>query len=581
MAFSQGQYIAPQQILYPFPPMYPPPMQAGFIPSARAHSVPYYQANTASRYPGYPQAWFPDYSRLGLQPVPLIDDETRQRIVRQVFVPCVGPANWRSEYYFSNDNLIKDVFLRKKMDSQGFVPLQVLCQFHRLQVITSDVTIVLNALATATEVDVLFNSDRGPLVRARHDPLRWVYPMSERDESARHAGPSAAEFQSNQAFQHFAYPQPIFFDATYAFPLAPYRPSDQEAGPGVGESETLSASSPVSAHFDMQNGQLSGDASVFVPNGVNYAQQAATDDAGTFEMQSVKDASHATSEDAGEPLDILEEDSLKDLVVIIADPKDRPIVPALPINGVNSKVDLAESLRTIHPVTWRFPDVTAATQASTSMSVKSGLSNLTVQEDMTQRSRPCETAPLTEKNLKKQNLQSGIWEYPYPEFRVKALQSRQATQKSKEPVLMSHLYQFWADFLCDYWVPSMYSEFMQNAVDDANNTRRTGLVKLFSMYERLLNVKFQAPLWNDFVRLAGEDYRNGHLSGIESIWRIRGNVVSKGKNAAIQDADVARLVNGEIQKAADIDRLRREIKPAGVVLVNYTTVLCSFSPPNG
>ena len=71
-----------------YPPPYPPPMQTTFPFNARAHSVPYYQPNTVPRYPQppYPAQFFPDYSRLGVQPVPLIDEEVKQRIIRQVYV---------------------------------------------------------------------------------------------------------------------------------------------------------------------------------------------------------------------------------------------------------------------------------------------------------------------------------------------------------------------------------------------------------------------------------------------------------------------------------------------------------------
>ena len=88
-----NQYVpaTPQQLAFQgfYPSMYPPPMQTGFPPNARAHSVPYYQPNSMSRYPqpGYPQPqWFPEYSRLGVQPVPVIDDDIKVRIVRQVYV---------------------------------------------------------------------------------------------------------------------------------------------------------------------------------------------------------------------------------------------------------------------------------------------------------------------------------------------------------------------------------------------------------------------------------------------------------------------------------------------------------------
>ena len=465
------------------------------------------------------------------------------------------------------------------MDSQGFVPLQALVQFNRLQVITSDVPTVLHALLTSSELDVLYNSDRGPLVRARHDPLKWVFPIHERDESAKHHGPAPQYLQAHQdtlrqmqEFQQYPSPQPWMFDAQYGFPpAAPFRPHEQDNVPPI--DSDMGSHSPVSPHFDPQNRKLSSEASVFVPNGVGYGPP--NGDPTTFDLPNVRNAIPTVDEESeNAAVDVLDEDNLTNLVVIVAEPKDKPIVPALPMNGVNHKTDRdQESLRSPQSVTWRFSDVTVATQASTSVSAKSGLSSLTAQDDTPQRNRTGETA-LTEKNLKKQASQSGITEFSYSDFRSRALQSRQASQKAnRDSTQMIYLYQFWADFLCDYWVSSMYRDFVEYAVEDANHSRRTGLLKLFSMYERALDAKFRTSLWNDFVRLAGEDYRNGYFWGVECIWRIRGNLATRGRNVTIQDPDVSRLVDREIHNPNDLDRLRKEVKPANVVLVPYTTVL--------
>ena len=566
-----------------YPSIYPPPMQAGFPMNTRAHSVPYYQPNAMSRYPqpGFPPQWMPDFSRLGVQPVP-VDEEMKQRIVRQVCVPplpFVTIANILREYYFSSDNLAKDVYLRKKMDSQGFVPLQALVQFNRLQVITGDVPTVLNALLTSSELDVLYNSERGPLVRARHDPLKWVFPINERDESAKHQGPAPHFFQAHhdtirqmQEAQQYPPPQPYFFDGQYGFPpAAPFRPQEQDNVPPI--DADMGSPSPVSPHFDPQNRKLSGEASVFVPNGVGYGPP--NGDSNAFDLQNVRNAIPTVDEESEQMLvDPLDEESLANLVLIVTEPKEKPIIPALPMNGVSHKNDRdEETLGSPQPVTWRFSDVTAATQASASTSVKSGLSSLTAQEEVPPRNRTGGTA-LTEKNLKKQATQSGITEYSYPDFRSKAMQSRQASLKfNRDSTQMIYLYQFWADFLCDYWDPSMYREFVECAVEDANHSHRSGLLKLFSMYERALGAKFRVFPWNDFVRLAGEDYRNGYFSGVERIWRIRGDLANRGRNVTIRDPDVSRLVDAEIHSASDLDRLRREVKSSNVVLVPYTTVL--------
>lgn len=43
------------------------------------------------------------------------------------------------EYYFSKDNLVKDTYLRSKMDSDtGFVPISFLATFKRLASLTQD-----------------------------------------------------------------------------------------------------------------------------------------------------------------------------------------------------------------------------------------------------------------------------------------------------------------------------------------------------------------------------------------------------------------------------------------------------------
>jgi hypothetical protein len=458
------------------------------------------------------------------------------------------------------------------MDTMGFVALQVLVQFNRLQVITSDVPTVLQALLSSTELEVLSSSERGPLVRARHDPTKWVYPLNERDESAKHAGPSAFYFQAHQEalrqmqeYQQYQYPQPFFFDSQYGFPASSFRPPEHDIStPFVNEPNLHS---PVSPHLDPQNRKLSGEASIFVPNGVNYVPPMMNGDQGAYDLQSMRNAIPTVTEEPDELVDIFEEESLSNILVIVTDPKDKPIVPALPMNGVKNQSEEAHRSPTL-PVTWRFPD-TAATQASTSHSVKTVSSNVTAQDDQPTRSRTSENE-LTEGNLKKQLSQSGITESSYPEFRSKAIQSRQ--KSNRDSTQMIHLYQFWSDFLCDYWVPGMYSEFMHFAVEDANASRRNGLLKLFSMYERALNVKFRTTLWNDFIRLAGEDYRNGHLAGIESVWRIRARISAKGRNVTIRDGDVSRLVDVELQRPTDLDRLRKEVKPPGVVLVPYTTV---------
>lgn len=48
-----------------------------------------------------------------------------------------------SEYYFSVDNLERDFFLRRKMDSDGFLPITLIASFHRVQALTTDISLII------------------------------------------------------------------------------------------------------------------------------------------------------------------------------------------------------------------------------------------------------------------------------------------------------------------------------------------------------------------------------------------------------------------------------------------------------
>ncbi|BFZ58405.1 hypothetical protein PYCC9005_005467 [Savitreella phatthalungensis] len=79
------------------------------------------------------------------------------------------------EYYFSIDNLCKDVYLRSHMDDAGFVDLEVLAGFNRLRAICPTVDGVKRACEELGSVEVLEGK-----VRTRNEPERWVLPLDQR-----------------------------------------------------------------------------------------------------------------------------------------------------------------------------------------------------------------------------------------------------------------------------------------------------------------------------------------------------------------------------------------------------------------
>lgn len=56
------------------------------------------------------------------------------------------------EYYFSVDNLERDFFLRRKMDSDGFLPITLIASFHRVQALTTDISLIIKVRARTAEL---------------------------------------------------------------------------------------------------------------------------------------------------------------------------------------------------------------------------------------------------------------------------------------------------------------------------------------------------------------------------------------------------------------------------------------------
>lgn len=86
-------------------------------------------------------------------------------------VPAAGHENTlpaslvdQIEYYFSDDNLVKDVFLRSNMDEEGWVSIEIIAKFRRVQEMTRDIKLILDSLKASRIVEV-----RHQKVRRRGD----------------------------------------------------------------------------------------------------------------------------------------------------------------------------------------------------------------------------------------------------------------------------------------------------------------------------------------------------------------------------------------------------------------------------
>jgi hypothetical protein len=74
------------------------------------------------------------------------------------------------EYYFSVENLVKDVYFRKQMDDNGFVPLKLFTKFNRVSRLTTDVRTIREVSSNLKKVQCnlpLFHLSLSPSLSLR------------------------------------------------------------------------------------------------------------------------------------------------------------------------------------------------------------------------------------------------------------------------------------------------------------------------------------------------------------------------------------------------------------------------------
>ncbi|KAM5356271.1 hypothetical protein ACJ41O_002917 [Fusarium nematophilum] len=151
--------------------------------------------NSTSRMPAVQAQFSPyDYSMapmtaIPFQPHPYWDNMVMPMLKSQI------------EYYFSIENLCKDMYLRQRMDSQGFVPLHFITAFKRMRDLSADMSLIRAVCEDSIDVDYIVGEDDCERLRRREDWQKFVLPMEDRDELARNNGPAHLTFK-NRAYNY-------------------------------------------------------------------------------------------------------------------------------------------------------------------------------------------------------------------------------------------------------------------------------------------------------------------------------------------------------------------------------------------
>ncbi|CBX92375.1 hypothetical protein LEMA_P050810.1 [Plenodomus lingam JN3] len=144
------------------------------------YRFPPYQNGPTAPMPGYPLY---EYNMMSpISPVPFTNYVVDHYALFNMITTQV-------EYYFSIDNLLKDMYLRRHMDSQGFVSLEFIAGFNRIKTLSSDLELIKLVCQQSADIEYRTSEHGQDRLRRRDGWAQWVLKMDERDESARNEGP--------------------------------------------------------------------------------------------------------------------------------------------------------------------------------------------------------------------------------------------------------------------------------------------------------------------------------------------------------------------------------------------------------
>jgi len=83
------------------------------------------------------------------------------------------------EYYFSTENLLRDIFFRTQMDMEGWVDLVLIANFNRVKVMTTDFNLILEAVKKSTILELKGES----YVRLKDSWKDWPLSKNEQTEA--------------------------------------------------------------------------------------------------------------------------------------------------------------------------------------------------------------------------------------------------------------------------------------------------------------------------------------------------------------------------------------------------------------
>lgn len=448
----------------------------------RSQSIPMDNAFVGGRAaPFWPQQFPPqyypgmyDYNGLPMAPMPYNPMSDHHHLMSMV--------STQMEYYFSLDNLLKDMFLRKNMDSQGFVFLDVIANFNRMKQLTADRDILKAVCLRSDAIEIRVGEDGKERLRRLEGWQKLVLPLEQREPSAQNEGPKELRQLEPPQVQFIATSPTFRGPQSVGFP-GPQRKSYGDSHHMNGAMPSFSPFSPLpeAVYGEAPNGEeLRGRApkSPFRENNVSPSHQSLVD---------------LADETDPEP-DVFPDDQASSLTVVVKPQPQRPAHHhAASRTFSNGSIDTRSIFSEIEKsgegqVQPTVNGDSHANGENGSPSVSRHASpSLPRSPEKPQQGSNVTLLWVKDKEMPQEKPPHDSTLEPYISLRNKALSQRQQAATGTCPYDLDVLYQFWSHFLIRNFNRKMYREFKGYAINDgAERHTVVGLQNLVQFYAKAL-----------------------------------------------------------------------------------------------
>ena len=424
------------------------------------------------------------------------------------------------DYYFSEENLVKDMFLRSKMEGSGWVEMATIAAFNRVRMLTPDLSIIAQSLEGSPVIEM---SADGLFLRAKEGPEQWVLPKDQRDPALR---------------------SPVDPTVLTAQMQAQGNPEGKKKKRGKGTNGATSAGAKETSNssqdddddvfqldeeHDGQSSMSKSASSNKLAKLIVVKPSSTQKSALSAQLESSKGANAVNAVNASNASDIHADihAGLEQYGQELRKPSGGPKASkAVDVSNpmVNGRLKHANF----------YPSSVGQSFMANRYHSKGGKAHggavgwvlgstpdgsPRFMSPSNRRGSYLGSAPLQKFQHPSYELleENGFTEIKYEKFHDRCIEER--TEKgvglSEE---MNTLFRFWCYFLRDHFEEVMYEDFKKYALEDSEQGYHYGIECLFRFFSYGLETHFDAKLYKEFEEYVLLDHKGGHLYGLEKLW---------------------------------------------------------------